>query len=149
MKEYFLSKRYTKIKRTDSPTSKVGTDVINKFKKIKHAVPMLSLGNVFNESEIIQFDDRIKKEVNNPVYVCELKIDGLSVSLIYEKGILVKAATRGDGITGEDITHNVKTIKNVPKILPEPLNIEVRGEIYMSKAVFNELNENRKKENRK
>lgn len=143
-----IEEKYPELKRNDSPTSKVGSEVISEFKKIKHKIPMLSLGNVFNESEIISFDERIKKEVSNPIYVCELKIDGLSVSLIYENGILVKAATRGDGIIGEDITHNVKTIKNVPLKLPQPIDIEVRGEIYMSKSVFEALNENRKFENK-
>ena len=104
---------------------------------------MLSLSNVFNEDEIRNFDEKIKKEVN-PNYVCELKIDGLSVSLLYEKGKLVRGATRGDGVTGEDITHNVKTIKTVPLVLSQPLDIEVRGEIYMSKKSFNKLNAIRK-----
>ncbi|MDD2519166.1 MAG: NAD-dependent DNA ligase LigA, partial [Bacilli bacterium] len=108
---------------------------------------MLSLGNVFNESEIIAFDERIKKEVPNPRYVCELKIDGLAVSLIYKDGQLVKGVTRGDGVVGEDITHNVVTVKTIPKQLKEKIDIEVRGEIYMSKKVFNKINEERSKEN--
>lgn len=143
-----IEQMHPELKRSDSPTSRVGNEVVSEFKKVTHEIPMLSLGNVFNESEIIAFDDRIKKEVKNPNYVCELKIDGLSVSLIYEKGKLVRAATRGDGVTGEDITHNVKTIKNVPLTLPEDIDIEVRGEIYMSKEVFEALNENRKAENK-
>ena len=108
---------------------------------------MMSLSNVFNEDEIKAFDERIKKEGINPEYVCELKIDGLSVSLKYEKGILVSAATRGDGIVGEDITHNAKTIKTIPLKLKEPIDIEVRGEIYMSKKVLEELNQERTKNN--
>ena len=143
-----IEESYPELKRSDSPTSRVGSEVISEFKKVTHEVPMLSLGNVFNESEIVAFDERIKKEVKNPIYVCELKIDGLSVSLIYEKGKLVRAATRGDGVTGEDITHNVKTIKNVPLVLPEEIDIEVRGEIYMSKEVFEALNENRRADNK-
>ena len=107
---------------------------------------MLSLSNVFNESEIIAFDSRIRKENINPSYVCELKIDGLSVSLHYEKGKLITAATRGDGVVGEDITENVKTIKTIPLTLPKEIDIEVRGEIYMSKKVFNKLNKEQKKE---
>lgn len=129
--------------RDDSPTKRVGNEVISEFKKIVHEKPMSSLSNVFNEDEIRNFDEKIKKEVN-PNYVCELKIDGLSVSLLYEKGKLVRGATRGDGVTGEDITHNVKTIKTVPLVLSQPLDIEVRGEIYMSKKSFNKLNEIRK-----
>ena len=105
---------------------------------------MLSLGNVFNETDINNFDERIKKEVK-PEYVCELKIDGLAVSLLYEKGKLVRGATRGDGVTGEDITHNVRTIKSVPLVLTEPVDIEVRGEIYMPKSSFEKLNEERRK----
>ena len=128
--------------RDDSPTKRVGGEVINEFKKIVHEKPMLSLSNVFNEDEVRLFDEKIKKEVN-PNYVCELKIDGLSVSLLYEKGKLVRGATRGDGVTGEDITHNVKTIKSIPLVINKPIDIEVRGEIYMSKKSFNDLNKKR------
>ena len=102
---------------------------------------MMSLGDIFNEDEVRQFDARIKKEGINPTYVCELKIDGLSVSLHYEKGKLVTAATRGNGTIGEDITNNVKTIKTVPLTLKEEIDIEVRGEIYMSKETLKKLNE--------
>ncbi len=129
--------------KDDSPTKRVGGEVISQFKKIIHEKPMLSLSNVFNEEEIRDFDEKIKKEVT-PNYVCELKIDGLSVSLLYEKGKLVRGATRGDGVSGEDITHNVKTIKTVPLVINQPIDIEVRGEIYMSKKSFNQLNEKRK-----
>ena len=129
--------------KDDSPTKRVGGEVISQFKKIVHEKPMLSLSNVFNEDEVRDFDEKIKKEVF-PNYVCELKIDGLSVSLLYEKGKLVRGATRGDGVTGEDITHNVKTIKTVPLVINQPIDIEVRGEIYMSKKSFNQLNEKRK-----
>ena len=100
--------------REDSPTKKIGGVVLEKFIKVTHNIPMMSLADVFNEDEISEFDNRIKKEGIDPKYVCELKIDGLSVSLKYEKGILISGATRGDGVTGEDITHNVKTIKQVP-----------------------------------
>lgn len=143
---YKLEEKYPELKQDMSPTSRVGGEIIDSFKKIKHEVPMMSLSNVFNEDEIIVFDERVKKEYPNPSYVVELKIDGLSVSLLYKKGILVRAATRGDGITGEDITHNVKTIKSIPLRLKEPLDIEIRGEIYMSKDSFNKTNEDRKKE---
>ena len=99
--------------RNDSPTLRVGGEVVSSFKKVTHEIPMMSLSDVFNIDEIREFDERVRKTINNPSYVCELKIDGLSVSLKYEKGKLVRAATRGDGVTGEDITHNVRTIKNV------------------------------------
>lgn len=128
------------LKREDSPTVRVGGQIIDAFKKVTHDVPMLSLGNVFNESEIIGFDERVKKVVPNPKYVCELKIDGLSVSLLYKDGKLVRAATRGDGVTGEDITHNAKTIKSIPLTIKQKIDIEVRGEIYMSKKSFEKLN---------
>jgi len=137
-----LEEKYPNLKRDDSPTERVGSQVISEFKKVTHEVPMLSLGNVFNEDEIMLFDERIKKTVPNPKYVAELKIDGLSVSLLYKNGKLVRAATRGDGVTGEDITHNAKTIKSIPLTLTKPIDIEVRGEIYMSKASFQKLNEN-------
>ncbi len=129
-----------------SPTKKVGGTVIDRFKKVKHKIPMLSLPDVFSVEEIEEFNKRIVKEGVEPVYVCEYKIDGLSVSLHYEQGNLTFAATRGDGITGEDITHNVKTIKSVPLTLNQPIDIEVRGEIYMPKKVLEEINEKRAKE---
>lgn len=130
--------------RSDSPTLRIGGEVINDFKKITHTIPMMSLGDVFNLEEIRDFDERVKKTIKTPSYICELKIDGLSVSLKYKKGKLITAATRGDGITGEDITHNVRTIKNVPLSLPVDIDIEVRGEIYMPKKSFLKLNEERK-----
>lgn len=137
-----LEEKHPELKREDSPTSRVGGQVIDEFKKVTHELPMLSLGNVFNEDDIMAFDERIKKVISTPEYVAELKIDGLSVSLVYKNGKLVKAATRGDGVTGEDITHNARTIKSIPLTLTKPIDIEVRGEIYMSKASFNKLNEN-------
>ena len=135
-----LEKEHPEFIRDDSPTMKIGGEVIDTFKKVIHDKPMLSLSNVFNESEIIEFDNRIKKEGINPNYVCELKIDGLSVSLKYKNGKFISAATRGDGVTGEDITHNVKTIKSIPLRINKDIDIEVRGEIFMPKKVFNELN---------
>lgn len=138
-----LEEKYPELKRMDSPTVRVGGEVIDSFQKIIHVKPMLSLGNVFNESEIEDFDRRIRKDVSNPSYVCELKIDGLSVSLFYKNGELVRGATRGDGVTGEDITHNVRTIKTIPLVLPEKIDIEVRGEIYMSKSSFERVNKQR------
>ena len=129
-----------------SPTNRVGGEVIDKFNKIVHAKPMMSLSNVFNEDEIRDFDLKIKKEGFNPKYVCEYKMDGLSVSLIYEKGKLIRGVTRGDGITGEDITHNVKTIKSIPLELKKPLDIEVRGEIFMNKKTLEKINKKRLEE---
>ncbi len=133
--------------REDSPTQHAGGKIIEGFEKVTHKIPMMSLSDVFSEDEVIDFDEKIKKEGINPQYVCELKIDGLSVSLLYEKGKLVRAATRGDGTTGEDITHNAKTIKVIPLKLKEPVDIEVRGEIFMNKKTLEELNEKRKKKN--
>jgi DNA ligase, NAD-dependent len=133
-------------KNENSPTERVGGAIIDKFNKIEHEIPMLSLGNVFSEEEIKAFDERINKVVSNPVYVTELKIDGLSVSILYKKGKLVRAATRGDGVIGEDITHNVKTIKSIPLTLSKKIDIEVRGEIFMSKKSFDEINKQREKD---
>ena len=132
---------------SSSPTKKVGGEVIDKFKKVRHKIPMLSLPDVFSLEEIESFNTRIIKDEVKPIYVCEYKIDGLSVSLHYEKGELVYAATRGDGIVGEDITHNVRTIRSVPLILKQPIDIEVRGEIYMPKNVLKEINIKREKDN--
>ena len=142
-----LEKLHPELIKYNSPTKRVGGKIIDGFTKVAHKVPMMSLGDIFNESEIIEFDERIKKVVPNPEYVCELKIDGLSVSLIYENGKLVRAATRGDGVTGEDITHNVMTIKSVPLEIDFKEYLEVRGEIYMPKKSFLELNKERKKNN--
>ena len=141
-----LEEKYPEYKLDNSPTSKVGTTVISEFKKITHPTPMFSLGDVFNEDEVLSFCKKIEKEVNNVEYVCELKMDGLAVSLIYEKGKFISAATRGDGRIGEDITNNVKTINSLPLTLKEDINLEVRGEIYMEFDVFNALNESREKE---
>lgn len=142
-----LENTYPELKREDSPTVRVGSKVLDKFEKVTHEIPMLSLGNVFNEEEVRSFDEKVRKDVDNPKYVCELKIDGLSVSAIYKDGILVKGATRGDGVTGENITNNVKTIKSLPLTLTEKVDIEVRGEIYMSKKAFHEINKEREKNN--
>ena len=142
---YEIEEKHPEWKRDDSPTTKVGGVILDKFEKITHNIPMMSLADVFNEDEIIAFDKRIKDEGINPEYVCELKIDGLSVSLKYEKGKLISGATRGNGIIGEDITNNVKTIKQVPLKLNKEIDIEVRGEIYMSHDTLNKLNQEREK----
>lgn len=138
-----LENEYPQYKKPNSPTSRVGGEVLDKFQKVTHEVPMMSLSNAYNEDDLRDFDRKIKEEVIDVSYVCELKIDGLSVSLIYEDGVLVRGATRGNGVVGEDITHNVKTIKSIPLNLQDALSIEVRGEIYMPKASFHKLNEER------
>ena len=141
-----LEMEYPNLKRSDSPTNRVGGEVLEGFEKVTHTIPMLSIGDVFNEEEIINFEQRIEKEGFHPEYVCELKIDGLSVSLHYENGKLVRAATRGNGTIGDDITTNVKTIKTIPLTLKKKINIEVRGEIYMSKSTLEKLNKEREEQ---
>lgn len=138
-----LEEKYPEYSKVDSPTKRVGGEVLDSFQKVTHEKPMMSLSDVFSESEVLAFSDRIKKEGINPKYVCELKIDGLSVSLLYKDGLLIRAATRGDGVVGEDITHNAKTIKSIPLKLKEKINIEVRGEIFMSKKSLEKINEER------
>ena len=140
-----IEERYPEIKRPDSPSEKIGGEVISEFQKVTHKVPMFSIADVFNEAEVVAFDERIRKEFPNASYVCELKIDGLAVSIQYEKGIFQRAATRGNGVVGEDISHNVKTIKSIPMRLNKKVDLEVRGEIYMPLESFNKLNEEREK----
>ena len=144
-----LEKEYPELKREDSPTNRVGGEAVDSFKKVNHKTPMLSFDDIFNEEEVEAFDERIRKQVPNACYTLEPKMHGLSGSLIYEKGVLVRAATRGDGVTGEDITLNVKTIKSVPLRLTKDIDIEVRGEIYMSKASFEKLNKKNEAEGTK
>ena len=108
-----IEERHPEIKRKDSPSEKIGGEVISEFKKVEHKIGMFSISDVFNESEIVAFDERIRKEFPNPSYVCELKIDGLAVSLQYEKGILKRAATRGNGLVGEDIALTEDEIKQM------------------------------------
>ena len=141
-----LENKHPEYNNVNSPTKRVGGMVIDKFEKIKHNIPMMSLPDVFSIDEIIDFDSKIKAQGFNPEYVCELKIDGLSVSLHYENGVFKTGATRGDGVTGEDITHNVRTIKTVPMKLQKDISIEVRGEIYMSKKTLEKLNIERKEQ---
>ena len=138
-----LELEYPDLKKDTSPTNRVGGDVISSFAKVEHTIPMLSISDVFNEEEIISFDSKIQKEGYHPFYVCELKIDGLSVSLKYVHGKLERASTRGNGTTGDDITNNAKTIKTIPLDLHQDIDIEVRGEIYMSKKVLAKLNNER------
>ena len=139
-----LEDKYPEYSYDDSPTKRVGGQVIDKFNKVVHKIPMLSLANVFNEDEIKDFNKKIVNLGIKPEYVCEYKIDGLSISLIYEKGVLVRGVTRGDGITGEDVTHNIKTIKSIPLKLTKNIDVEVRGEVFMHKNTLLKLNEERK-----
>ncbi|MGE4571181.1 MAG: NAD-dependent DNA ligase LigA [Candidatus Izemoplasmatales bacterium] len=138
-----LENEHPQYKTLDSPTQRVGGEVSSKFEKVEHERPMLSLGNVFNEKELRNFDERIKKSVKDFTYTAELKIDGLSVSIIFENGYYQRAATRGNSLIGEDITENVKTIKSVPLRIDFLDKLEVRGEIFLSKDKFNKLNQER------
>ena len=127
----------------DSPTHRVGGKVLDGFEKYSHQYPLYSLQDAFSREELEAFDARVRKEVAYPTYICELKIDGLSISLTYEKGILVVGATRGDGSIGENITENLKRVKDIPLTLPEELDITVRGECYMPRASFDQVNQAR------
>lgn len=128
----------------DSPTHRVGGKVLDGFEKYSHQYPLYSLQDAFSREELEAFDARVRKEVAHPTYICELKIDGLSISLTYEKGILVAGATRGDGSIGENITENLKRVKDIPLTLPEELDITVRGECYMPRASFDQVNQARR-----
>nr|WP_221261105.1 NAD-dependent DNA ligase LigA [Anoxybacillus tengchongensis] len=139
-----LEEQYPQYKTPDSPSQRVGGAPLEAFKKVTHRVPMLSLSNAFNEGDLRDFDRRVRQEVGDVRYVCELKIDGLAVSLRYEDGYFVQGATRGDGTTGEDITENLKTIRSLPLRLRKQVTIEVRGEAYMPRQSFEKLNEQRK-----
>lgn len=127
----------------DSPTHRVGGKVLDGFEKYSHQYPLYSLQDAFSREELEAFDARVRKELPHPIYICELKIDGLSISLTYEKGILVVGATRGDGFIGENITENLKRVKDIPLTLPEELDITVRGECYMPRASFDQVNQAR------
>jgi DNA ligase (NAD+) len=140
-----LEEQYPELKTKDSPSQRVGGQALDAFQKVEHRTPMLSLANAFNEGDLRDFDRRVRQEVGDDVaYVCELKIDGLAVSLRYEDGYFVQGATRGDGVTGEDITENLKTIRSLPLRLHEPVTLEARGEAYMPKKSFELLNERRR-----
>lgn len=143
-----LEKKYPELIKPNSPTMRVGGEVVKKFEKHVHEKQMLSLSNAFNKNDLIQFEKQIKKLLNSEEkidYVLELKIDGISISLLYENGKLIKGVTRGDGITGEVITSNVKTISDVPLIIPYKKNLEVRGEIYLTHSQFDLINKERLK----
>lgn len=142
-----LEQQYPDLVTSDSPSQQVGDVTLPDFNKVTHDIPMLSMGDVFSEAELAEFNDRIEKNVGHEVdYNVELKIDGLSLSLIYENGILVQGSTRGNGTIGENVTENVKTIKDIPQKLSRPLSFEVRGECFMSKKEFLRLNQERENE---
>ena len=141
-----IEEKYPEFKSTDSPTVRVGGEAQSSFEKVNHDTPMLSLGNAFNEEDLRKFDQRIRDSIGKVEYMCELKIDGLAVSLKYENGRFVQGLTRGDGTTGEDITENLRTIHAIPLKIKEPLNFEVRGEAYMQRRSFIHLN-NEKEQN--
>ena len=138
-----LETAYPKQVLADSPTHRVGGKILDGFEKYSHQYPLYSLQDAFSREELEAFDARVRKEVAHPTYICELKIDGLSISLTYEKGILVAGATRGDGSVGENITENLKRVKDIPLTLPEELDITVRGECYMPRASFDQVNQAR------
>jgi DNA ligase (NAD+) len=136
-----LEEAYPELITPDSPSQRVGGQVLDMFIKVRHESPMLSLGNAFNENDLRDFDRKVRQGVGDHFsYVCELKIDGLAVSLKYENGLFVQGSTRGDGTIGEDITANLKTIRAIPLRLPQPITIEVRGEVFMPKRSFARLN---------
>lgn len=136
-----IEEKHPELKTDDSPTVRVGGPPLSQFEKINHDTPMLSLGNAFNEEDLRKFDQRVREKVDSVRYTCELKIDGLAVSLKYVNGRFVQGLTRGDGTTGENITENLKTIHAIPLSIKEPLSIEVRGEAYMPRKSFVSLNE--------
>lgn len=138
-----LEAEHPEFKTKTSPTVRVGGEILKGFTKVDHDTPMLSLGNAFNEGDLRAFDKRVQEAVGRVEYMCELKIDGLAVSLKYEDGLFVQGATRGNGTTGENITENLRTIKAIPLKIDEPLSFEVRGEAYMPKKSFQKLNEQR------
>ncbi len=135
-----MEEEHPELKKEYSPTSRVGSESLDKFEKVKHKTKMLSLDNSYNKEEVVDFINRVQKEVQDPSFVIEYKIDGLSVELIYENGIFIKAATRGDGSVGEDVTQNVRTIKSLPLNLSENIDITVRAEVFISKTDFIQIN---------
>ena len=142
-----LEKQYPEYASENSPTKKVGDYLKNDLDEVTHLNPMLSLANAFSYDELREFDEKIRKEVNNFTYNVELKIDGIASTIHYENGLLVLGATRGNGTTGENITQNVLMINTLPKILTQPVNVEVRGEVYMSNEVFERINKERQSQN--
>ena len=148
-----LEKKFPQFKLKSSPTQRIGGEPLNEFNNIKHSIPMQSLSNTYNKDELIKFDERVKKLINDSEcdYIIEPKIDGVAISIRYENGYLIHAATRGDGITGDDVTENIKTIKSIPlKLLGSnpPSILEVRGEIFLNKNKFEDLNKKRIRESK-
>jgi len=143
-----LEQKYPELQDPDSPTMRVGGEPLPAFEPLEHKVPMLGLDNAFNEQELHDFDGRVRRltGLDRIEYLCELKMDGLAVSLQYENGIFMRGATRGDGYTGEDITQNLRTIRQIPLQLPEPVTLEARGEIYINRAAFEQLNRQREEQ---
>lgn len=136
-----LEEQFPSLKTNESPSQRIGGEILDMFSKVQHQKPMLSLGNAFNEADLRDFDRKVRAVIgDNFSYVCELKIDGLAVSLRYENGLFEQGATRGDGTTGEDITANLKTIRSIPLRLNQPVSLEVRGEAFMPKKSFEALN---------
>lgn len=142
-----LEKEYPNEVLDNSPTRRVGDYLRMDLEEVHHSAPMLSLANAFSFNELIEFDQRVKKVAQNATYVCELKIDGLASTVHYDQGLLTLGATRGNGVTGENVTKNMLTIKKLPKVLTEHVSLEVRGEVFMDYATFNEINEERAKNN--
>ncbi|WP_368986457.1 NAD-dependent DNA ligase LigA [Caldifermentibacillus hisashii] len=138
-----LETEFPQLKTPNSPTQRIGGEVLEGFQKVRHRIPMLSLANAFNEADLRDFDRRVRQTVGDTAYVCELKIDGLAVSLRYENGVFVQGSTRGDGTIGEDITVNLRTVRSIPLQLTEKVTIEVRGEVFMPKKSFAKLNKER------
>lgn len=138
-----LETEFPQLKTPNSPTQRIGGEVLEGFQKVRHRIPMLSLANAFNEADLRDFDRRVRQTVGDTAYVCELKIDGLAVSLRYENGVFVQGSTRGDGTVGEDITVNLRTVRSIPLQLTEKVTIEVRGEVFMPKRSFAKLNKER------
>ncbi len=144
-----LEEQYPEFADPNSPTQRVGSDILSSFNQVAHAFPMLSLGNTYSEAEVSDFFDRVYRGLNDAFeLVCELKYDGTSISLTYEEGLLVRAVTRGDGEKGDDVTQNVKTIKSIPLRLQGnfPSSFEIRGEILMPWSVFDEINSERERQ---
>ncbi|MEQ8424616.1 MAG: NAD-dependent DNA ligase LigA, partial [Cyclobacteriaceae bacterium] len=143
-----LEEQFPDHRQPDSPTQRVGGSITKSFETVVHQYPMLSLGNTYSNEELIDFDKRVAKGLGNETYeyFCELKFDGVSISLIYEDGLLIKGVTRGDGVRGDNVTANVKTIRNIPlKIKGKdiPKHFEVRGEVFLPRTVFKQLNKER------
>jgi DNA ligase (NAD+) len=138
-----LEEAYPQFATDDSPSKRVGGKALDAFVKVRHETQQLSLGNAFSDEELMDFDARVRKTVDNYEYICEYKYDGLTVVLKYEDGILVQGATRGDGVVGEDVTENIRTIRSVPLRLSEAITLTVRGEVYIPKSDFEALNRER------